>query len=291
MSEQALAPVTARIEAELVSAAVSLQVLQMNVSETFCRVLQDDDAFRFDLSLTPRLHSGLCFADHWAATRFERPGKLFVVPPTEKLCVRSGTGSQKAVVCSLRKEVVAGYIGADFEWTDERLEASLDVSDPALVHILRRMGEEARNPGLASDVLCDAMAIQLAVDLYRTFCGIAPLPRSGGLSPTRLALIRDRLESDTAPPTLVDLAKLCGLSVRQLARAFRESQGIPIGAYIATYRIARAKELLASGANLKTVSHQLGFASPSSFCQAFRKSTGWTPGAFQHQQTGRRRAH
>lgn len=291
MSGQLPSGVTAVIEAELISAAASVQVLQMEVSETVYSLLQDDGTFRFDLSLTQRLRSGMCFLDHWPSNRFERPGKVFVLPPTEKLHVRSGIGSQKAVICNLHKDIVARYLDAELDWTDERLEASLDIADRALVSTLLQLGDEARNPGLASDVLCEALAVQLAVSLYRNFADISDTPRSGGLSPWRLALITDRVRSEGGSPTLAELADLCGLSVRHLTRAFRESRGTSLGTYVAAHKIERAKELLTSGANLKSVSYQLGFASPSSFSQAFRKSTGWTPGAFQQRLLRPSRAH
>ena len=262
----------------------------MHLPETCMSVLQEDRTFRFDLSLTPRLHSGLCFSDHWPSGRFEAPGRLFVLPPAEKVAVRSGVGSQKAIIVNLQQDAVRSCLDDDLEWTDALLVASLDITDNTIISLLLQMGKEARDPGLASDVLCDAIAMQLAVALYRNFRRVSNLPKQGGLAPWRLSLIDERLR--TGPTAaLGELAALCGLSLRQLARGFRESRGISLGAYVASCRIQRAKDLLAAGSSLKTVAHQMGYSSPSSFCNAFRKSTGWTPRTFQQQMVMNLRSH
>lgn len=63
MSDQPPSTATAIVEAELRSSSASLQVLQMHLPQTFVSVLRDERSFRFDLSLTPRLRSGLCFSE------------------------------------------------------------------------------------------------------------------------------------------------------------------------------------------------------------------------------------
>lgn len=290
MSDQQPSTATAIVEAELRSSSASIKVLQMHLPETCVSVLREERSFRFDLSLTPRLRSGLCFSDHWSSSRFEAPGKLFVLPPAEKVDVRSGVGSQKAIIFNLHQEAVPRCLDDDLEWSDALLVASLDITDNMMISLLLQLGKEARDPGLASDIFCDAIAMQLAVALYRNLHRVSNLPKQGGLAPWRLSLIEDRIK---AAPTvsLGELASLCGLSLRQLARGFRESRGISLGAYVASCRIELAKDLLATGSSLKAVSYQMGYSSPSSFCNAFRKSTGWTPRAFQQQAAVRLRSH
>jgi len=290
MTDQPPSTATAIVEAELRSSSASLQVLQMHLPQTCVSVLRDERSFRFDLSLTPRLRSGLCFSDHWSSSRFEAPGKLFVLPPAEKVDVRSGAGSQKAIIFNLHQDAVRRCLDDDLEWTDALLVASLDITDNTMIALLLGLGKEARNPGLASDVMCDAIAMQLAVALYRNLDGVPNLPRQGGLAPWRLSLIEERLREGPTV-TLDELAALCGLSLRQLARGFRESRGMSLGAHVASRRIERAKDLLAGGSSLKAVSYQMGYSSPSSFSHAFRKSTGWTPRAFQQQLAVRIRSH
>jgi AraC family transcriptional regulator len=103
----------------------------------------------------------------------------------------------------------------------------------------------------------------------------------GGLSALRLRLIDERLSDIAASPSLAELAALCDMSVRQLTRAFRESRGQSIGTYIAKARVEAAKHLLAGDRSIKSIAYHLGFTSPSTFTQAFRRATGETPGRFR----------
>jgi AraC family transcriptional regulator len=107
------------------------------------------------------------------------------------------------------------------------------------------------------------------------------------LASWRLRLVDERLSDMEKAPTLQELATLCGLSVRQLSRGFRASRGIAIGEYVAQKRIDKAKYLLARGESVKSVSYTMGFASPSSFSYAFRKSSGMAPGQYRQVSSGR----
>lgn len=91
-------------------------------------------------------------------------------------------------------------------------------------------------------------------------------------------------------PSLSELASLCSLSVRQLARAFRASRGVSIGDHIAQCRIEHARRMLAGADSIKSIAYDLGFASPSSFSFAFRSATGQTPREFRSELPGRARA-
>lgn len=60
--------------------------------------------------------------------------------------------------------------------------------------------------------------------------------------------VRDRLADELlAPPSLADLAADLGLSRYQLLRAFRTTMGVPPYAWLAQYRVARARALLDAG--------------------------------------------
>jgi AraC family transcriptional regulator len=118
--------------------------------------------------------------------------------------------------------------------------------------------------------------------------GIEDLPRTGGLSARNLRLIDERLVENGAPPSLSELAGLCGLSLRHLTRAFRSSRRRSIGNYIAECRIQRAKQLLASGSSVKWIAHTMGFSSPAALSIAFRRATGERPRDYL-QRVGRDR--
>lgn len=277
------------IEAELRVPAATAQLLRFHLPEPFDDVLheREEDAYRFDLCLTPRPHDArACYCDHWSPDRFERIGSVFVVPPRETLQTRSGRGSQSSVVCQLHPEPIRVWFDGGLTWTPQWLEASLDVQDANIHGLLLRLAEELRHPGFASRLLVELIAVQLAIELSRHCAAISDGAVTGGLSPSRLRRIEERLREVREAPTLADLARLCGLSVRQLTRGFRNSRGCSIGEYVARSRAEHARRLLATDQTVKAIAYSLGFSTPSAFAYAFRRATGETPRQFRQRSSG-----
>lgn len=272
------------VEAELNSPATSLQLVQFELGDDLEDVLIADGAYRLDLCLTERpRHARLRFAEHWEANRFEAPGHVFLLPPGEALQFRSGTGRQRALICHLPVEAMRTWLDADIEWTARRLDASLDLTNLKVRNLLLRLGEEAVEPGFASDLIAEALAVQLSVELHRHYTGIVEEAPTEELARWRLRRIDERLMEANEPPTLSELAALCRLSVRQLSRSFRASRGVSLGAYVNEKRLERAKQLLIAGDSVKSVAYALGFSSPSSFCYAFRQALSISPGRYRQR--------
>jgi AraC family transcriptional regulator len=260
----------------------SVQIWNFDLFSSQRRELREGDFYRLDLCLNRRLpDAGIRFADHWAPHRLERPGKLFLVPPRQTLQVRSGVGRQHVILCRLPAERVRDWLDADPDWNPRRLEASFDLPCQTLGALLLRLGDEARRPGFAGGVMVEALAIQLAVEVERYYREIGDLSGSSGLATWRLRAIEERLRDYPAPPSLVELAQICRLSVRQLARSFKAARGVSLGSYVAQCRAEAAKELLDRGVSVKVVAASMGFATPSSFGYAFRKATGVSPSAYR----------
>jgi len=273
------------VDAELSVPSATVQVARFDITqpgENFvCR-----DIYWLDLALTPRpADARACFKDHWAPHRFEPLGRVFMAPPDEVMRVRGGTGSQVSILCLLQKDMFQRWLGQDLEWTDRRLEATLSVPSEEVQQLLLRLGQEARNPGFASHAYSEAMAVQIAIELNRYYLALDKDASTGGLAGWRLKMIEERLREVRSPPTLTELAELCGLSIRQLTRGFRASRECSIGDYIARTRIDNAKRLLTSGESVKSIAFSMGFGSPSGFCYAFRRATGSTPRQFRAQLT------
>ena len=90
------------------------------------------------------------------------------------------------------------------------------------------------------------------------------------------------MDNLSQPLTVADIARDCNMSVRHVARVFREGSGVSLGEFVARSRIAMAKELLQKdNARIKEISWRCGFSSTSSFSAAFRSATGQTPKAFR----------
>jgi AraC-like DNA-binding protein len=93
---------------------------------------------------------------------------------------------------------------------------------------------------------------------------------------TRLA---DQL---TCPPALAELAAERGLSRYQLVRSFRDEVGMPPYAWLAQYRVARARTLLEQGHRPAEVSALAGFADQAHLTRWFRRVVGVTPALYRN---------
>ncbi|MGW3492915.1 helix-turn-helix domain-containing protein [Streptomyces sp. NPDC001020] len=95
--------------------------------------------------------------------------------------------------------------------------------------------------------------------------------------------VRDRLADELlAPPSLADLAADLGLSRYQLLRAFRTTMGIPPYAWLAQYRVTRARGLLESGRRPAEVAPLVGFADQAHLTRWFRRVLGVTPAVYRN---------
>lgn len=272
------------IDAELRVPVATVQLVRFNFVEPVAGTLREDDAYLLNMCLTPRPRNArACYCEHWAPNRFERLGDLFLLPPREALQARSDCGRQASVVCRLHAEPIRAWLGGEVEWTDRRLQATLDIPDTNIRRLLLRLAEETRHPGFASEMLVELIAAQMAIELARYCTAIKEASVTGGLAPWRLRLIDERLWEVTEPPTLSELAGLCKVSVRQLTRGFRASRGCSIGEHVAQSRLDNAKRLLASDQSVKSIAYSLGFSSPSSFSYAFRRAVGETPRQFRQR--------
>jgi AraC family transcriptional regulator len=171
----------------------------------------------------------------------------------------------------LEPNVVPGY-----------LDISSDVVNSQIEQLMLKLHQEVRTPGFASELMIEGLALQLSAELQRYYRQPSLSSASGGLSAWRLRKIDERLKTLDTPATLPELALLCGLSVRQLSRAFRASRGISLGRYIVRQRIESAKLELVAGESVKRVASRMGFCSSAAFASAFRKATGTTPSEFRH---------
>jgi AraC family transcriptional regulator len=280
------------MDAELNLPVASVRFVQFELFTPVDNFMRNDEVYRLDLSLTPRLpNTRLRYSDSWDAQRFESPGRLFLQPPGQTLHMKSEAGHQGIIICELSVPLLNTWLEAEFEWTNPRLEASLNIASSTIKNLLLQLGREARYPGFASEMMSEGLALQIAANLQRYYHDIGSKSLGaeavGGLALWRLRLIDERLGDMEKAPTLQELATLCTLSVRQLSRGFRASRGIAIGEYVAQKRIDKAKLLLAKGESVKAVSYTMGFASPSSFSYAFRKASGMAPGQYRQVSSGR----
>lgn len=283
MGQAATASMT--VGAEVRVPAGTVQLVRFDMREPADNVVRHADTYWLDQCLTPRPRNArACYRERWNPNRFERLGKLFLLPPGETLQARSDdASSQSSVLCHLRPDALENWSEARLSWNDSQLLANLDIRDDSVRSLLLRLARELRHPGFAGEALVEMIVGQLCIELVRYRGQAREAVAAGGLAVWRLRLIDERLRELAAPPSLTELAQLCRVSVRQLTRGFRASRGCSLGEHIANTRIDLAKRQLLAGDSIKAVAYSLGFSSPSSFCFAFRRSTGVTPSDFRHR--------
>jgi AraC family transcriptional regulator len=260
----------------------SVLLLQIDTPGPVDELIREDESYWL-FGHGPRLpKTELCFTERWKSRHFEPVGRILLLPPKHEAIMRSEPGRQRTVACQLKTDLFHELSGRDIEWTNERLEGSCDIANPAIGMLIAQLGAELVNPGFASAVVVESLVVQMAVHLLRQFDDEQPAEHAG-LDAWRLRAIDERLEEFQDAPSLSELAQICRLSVRQLSRGFRSSRGVSIGSFVAQRRMERAKLSLVQGSSVKSVAEALGFASSASFCNVFRRATGFAPGEYKQR--------
>lgn len=106
--------------------------------------------------------------------------------------------------------------------------------------------------------------------------------RTRRLALERVEKVRQALLANLEePPSLAELARLCGCNPQYLSRTFSEAAGTTISLYLRRLRIERAASLLSSGRmNASEAALEVGYRSLSHFSQAFRQEKGSSPSAW-----------
>lgn len=191
----------------------------------------------------------------------------WVLPPTRALWIPAGvlhrTGAtREAVLCSL-------YI--------EPEQCSLDWSEPTPVGVdglLAHLIAYLKRSDLEDAARLRAEAVVL--DLLRPLPSMpidVPLPVD-----ERVRSIADALLADPADQRSLDAhARAVGASRRTMTRLFVQDTGMSFDRWRTHVRLRAALSLLAEGQPVVRVARAVGYATPSAFLAAFRRTVGTTP--------------
>ncbi|GAB3998162.1 helix-turn-helix transcriptional regulator [Glycomyces albus] len=191
----------------------------------------------------------------------------WVLPPTRALWLPAGvvhrTGAtREAVLCSL-------YIDPD--------RCKLDWSEPTPVGVdglLAHLIAYLKRSDLDDAARLRAEAVVL--DLLR------PLPSMPIDVPTpvdeRVRAVADALLADPADQRSLDShARAVGAGRRTMTRLFVQDTGMSFDRWRTHARLRAALSLLADGQPVVRVARAVGYATPSAFLAAFRRTVGTTP--------------
>ncbi|HEY6991857.1 MAG TPA: AraC family transcriptional regulator [Bryobacteraceae bacterium] len=107
-------------------------------------------------------------------------------------------------------------------------------------------------------------------------------------SAARLAPLFDHIQRHYEQPLLVtEAARLCAMSASCFLQLFKTVTGHSFVAYLNTFRVAKAKELLSTtNKTISEIALEAGFCNQSYFGVIFRRVTGSTPLAYRKAHLG-----
>jgi AraC family transcriptional regulator len=216
-------------------------------------------------------------------------GNTFMVLPDREFVGRGTGGPVRVAHCVFDREAFRSAFGRDFDLSDSELDRALDVRSPTIAVLMRRLVQEANDPGFGSELLVESISNILVLECRREILkDQLAVPRTGqGLSQDHLKLIEQILERRAVGvPSIQELANACEFSGDYFARLFRTAVGQSIGGYIAAWRLRRAEQLLLqTNLPLKDIAFRLGFGNAAYFSTAFKKATRHSPREFRAQRS------
>jgi len=157
-----------------------------------------------------------------------------------------------------------------------------------MVSILEQIGAEEAQPSLGGSYVVGRLLDVLFIQAIRTWAsseGKTPEGWLAGLTHRQLSGTLHRIHADLAHPwTLELLASDAGMSRSAFAALFKSVIGVPPLAYIATWRIYKAKLILAAGHSIAVAAEQTGYGSDIALSRAFKNATSVSPGHWRREQ-------
>jgi AraC-like DNA-binding protein len=168
-----------------------------------------------------------------------------------------------------------------------------DIQSERMTYLGESMFREAIAPGFAASLFVESIGLAIQVEMAR-YDGAARSGdgvRRGGLAAWQMRRIEsyvgDNLSADI---TLNDLARLVGISVRQLSRAMRQEKGVSVHRWIANRRLSEARRLLIeTDMPVQDIARRSAFHSAGAFATAFHAASGLPPAEFRRLRWNDRR--
>ncbi|ARS28484.1 helix-turn-helix transcriptional regulator [Sphingomonas sp. KC8] len=215
-------------------------------------------------------------------------GNIVFTPPAADCHFRGDGGKPMTLSCLFDRTLFDRVTRIDDGWSRGRLLATLDVGGTAggaIDAMLRRMAEELRAPGFATETLIEGLGLAALAELSRFLhADTTSAPRtSGQLNATQLRRLDEYVDAfPRRAPTISTLAGLLGMSPRRLTTLFRDTTGLTVRAWVEAKRMDQARRLLAdTDLPLKAIAYDLGFANQGVFSTAFRRVAGLAPSTYR----------
>jgi AraC-like DNA-binding protein len=187
---------------------------------------------------------------------------------------------------------VCGFLGCDARPFNPLLSAL-----PRVMHIPGAAGgwlsqfpqqvvTESRNGRLGSETMLTRMAELMFIEVLRRYVEQLPRQQAGWLAGLKDTVVGPALshlhEQPNRPWTLAELAREIASSRTVLVERFSQLVGVPPMLYLTRWRLQLAADQLCNGsAKVAAVGAQVGYESEAAFSRAFKRETGFSPGAWR----------
>ena len=130
---------------------------------------------------------------------------------------------------------------------------------------------------------CWLMIHELILRASEHVAGFASQENSGfNAGMNRIQKAVSLVRTSSVPPSLVDAAQACSLSVSRFSCLFHSTMGVSYGQFALRVRLTNAANDVRTGIyTLNEIAERHGFCDASSFCHAFRKVYRCTPNEFK----------
>ena len=211
------------------------------------------------------------------------PGRMAYLPPHTDHIFRSAPTKGERLICMIDESC----------WNNAEMPPHLATLLPASQLCKELLFFLLLNPKTKNAVpLIDAFVCTLAEILEAPRVESPFLMEHAEAGVTRpelrkaLMIAREGFATDLS---VSELARLSGLSVRNMSRLFLSELGVTPKQLLTSLRIDKAKEFLLAEMTVTETAYAVGYQSLSQFIQAFRKITGQIPSEYQGQtQFGRK---
>ncbi|MDR6294483.1 MULTISPECIES: AraC family transcriptional regulator [Inquilinus] len=235
---------------------------------------------------------GYVRVDRWLGisreSRMIAPGGVFMVPGGVDFRVRLNDPLTTAHFY-IRHAVLAEVAQDLYKGDPDRLELLPRIGDvdPLIERLILSLRDEIQAPSAFGETLVDYTARLIGARLIRNHSANEAKVRLEVAAPSdlqrKIARVTEFVQSNLHRSIqLEDMAAVLDLSVSQLSALFRKGLGQPPHRFLLNLRVARARELLATG-DLPIVEIALacGFSHQEHMTRMFRREIGVTPGAYR----------
>ena len=218
-----------------------------------------------------------------------RFGELSLIASDIPLVFQPPKGEGRIFVCAYARDYFEEMTGLSGCWKEYELMHHLDLKSASVRMLMQRMQRELQEPGFASQAYIESAGNLVLIEVARYLNALRGRPTPAltkyrGLTPWQMRRIQERMAAigEMGPPSIADLADLCGLSQDYMMRGFKVSTGKTVHKYVEEERLNFAQQLLAeSSLSLKQIAHRLGFSSQAYFSAGFRRLMDMTPSEFR----------